>query len=93
MYKERMNLVQKSNWAILPYNIIISDLHMPTQSGFEAANIIINLFKKAIGTSTDPRKMASSPKFILHSGDPNPAMKEAVENNTALSFLYKPAST
>ena len=29
MYHERLDLAVKSNWAIKPFNIIITDLHMP----------------------------------------------------------------
>ena len=40
IYKERLNMTIESNWKIRPYTVIISDLHMPGLSGFEAVSQI-----------------------------------------------------
>ena len=33
MYKDRLQLAKESNWNIKPYQVIITDLHMPSLNG------------------------------------------------------------
>ena len=92
MYQERLSLTLESNWAIRPYTVIITDLHMPGRSGFEAVSMITKSFDEALGSSGDIKKRSLRPKIIIHSGERNPSLKESVDKSTSLKFIYKPAT-
>ena len=92
IYKERLNLTTQSYWKIRPYTVIITDLHMPGFSGFEAVSAITQAFEDALGSSGDIKKRSLRPKIIIHSGEKNSTLKESVEKTTQMKFLYKLAS-
>jgi CheY-like chemotaxis protein len=92
MYNKRLKLAMESNWKIRPYTVIISDLHMPGCNGFEAVNKICQSFESALDNASDNKKSALRPKIIIHSGEKNNSLKDAVEASTTMRFIYKPAS-
>jgi CheY-like chemotaxis protein len=92
LYCKRLKAAVESNWKIRPYTVIISDLHMPGCSGFDAVNKICQAFESALDMSSDNKRDNLKPKIVIHSGDKNQALKHSVESSTTMRFIYKPAS-
>lgn len=66
MYQKRLDMAIESNWAIKPYSVIITDLHMPGLSGLQAIEMIQKAFFNNLDESV---AFEYAPQFLVVSGD------------------------
>lgn len=62
-------MAKESNWKIRPYQVIITDLHMPNLNGLQASEKIYEAFKECSNNKL------MKPQVIIHSGERNQTIK------------------